>query len=92
MSQRSHEQIIKDAAGGDTATEFAALAAKIGAKPHQPRDWAARDSVPPEWWGVLVEAALTTLEEMQRAAEAKRLPEIAQRRGHGPAAQAGEAA
>lgn len=27
------------------------LAGAIGAKPHQPRDWRIRNSIPPEWWG-----------------------------------------
>lgn len=82
MEPRTHEQIIQDAAGLDSRDrpKFTELAVRIGAKPYQPRDWVERKSIPPEWWGVLVDAGWTTLEELQRAAEAKRLPEIAERR------------
>lgn len=84
MTVRTHAQIISDAAHGDPAADkapaFTAFAAEIGAKAHQPRDWFGRDSIPPEWWGVLVDAGLTSLEELQAAAEAKKLPEIAERR------------
>lgn len=85
MDPRPHEQIIAEAAGGASVPVLGAFAARIGAKPHQPRDWYGRKSIPPEWWGVLVDGGWTTLDELQRAAEAKRLPEIAERR-------AGEAA
>ncbi len=62
---RTHRQIV---AGAGKDGE---IAEKIGVKPHQPRDWRIRDSIPPEHWRSFVANEWTTLEELAAAAELK---------------------
>lgn len=63
---RSHKQIVVDA-GSDEE-----LAAVLGVKVHQPRDWRLRDSIPPEQWLDFANHGFATLEEL--AAAKKRGP------------------
>lgn len=60
-----------------------ALAEGLDLKPHQPRDWRIRNSIPPEWWGRTVEFAAAngvpdvTLECLAKLAEKKIAPATA---------------
>lgn len=67
MDQRSFKQIVEDV--GDDV-----LAERLSLKPHQPRDWRLRHSIPPMHWRALVEQGFATLEELAMAAEMPRPP------------------
>lgn len=65
MEHRSFEQIVKDV-GEDTLID------RLGLKPHQPRDWRIRKSIPPEHWRAMADLGFASLEELAAAAEARR--------------------
>lgn len=55
---RSHEQIIRDAAG------YAELARRIGQPVERVRFWERRKSIPTPYWAALTGAGLATFEEL----------------------------
>ena len=64
---RTHLQILSDA-GTDGE-----IAARLGLKAHQPRDWRIRKSIPADQWIAFSTNGLATLEELaEAAAERKR--------------------
>jgi hypothetical protein len=67
---RAHRTIIEEW-GGDAAVANA-LGAACGVSPKRVRFWRRRNSIPAEWWAALVEAGVTTLEELACAASRRR--------------------
>jgi hypothetical protein len=61
---RDFTTIIADA--GSDAT----IAQALGLKPHQPRDWRLRNSVPAQHWQEFARRKWATLEELAAAAAA----------------------
>lgn len=73
---RTHAQIITDGGG------YQAVASKVpAAGAHRVRFWERRGSIPAEFWTAFVAADLCSLEELARAAEARRLQKEAQPEG-----------
>lgn len=66
---RTHSQIIHDAGGPMAIKRRLSLSATI----HTIRSWAARNSIPAEYWSSVATAKLATLKELADAAEARRL-------------------
>lgn len=87
MSTRTHRQIIEDA-GGVTPIRHALARFGFALKDATVRSWPAGHdgvgSIPPEYWPSLVDADLATLDELARAAEARKFPDIAAQRALAP--------
>lgn len=64
---RTHQEIVEQA-GTD-----AEVALALQVKPHVPRDWRLRNSIPADRWDDVVAAGFSTLEELASAAKARRL-------------------
>jgi hypothetical protein len=64
-AMRSHSDIIR-AATPQTVSELTATSI------HTVRSWAQRDSIPSEYWAMLIAASHATAEELIDAAAAKR--------------------
>ncbi|KQV66610.1 hypothetical protein ASC70_12310 [Caulobacter sp. Root343] len=83
MSERSHRQILEDAGG---VTPVRRQLASVGIDLPDPtvRSWPlggeGAGSIPPEYWPSLVQLKIATLEELARAAEARKFPELAAER------------
>jgi hypothetical protein len=65
---RTHSQIISDAGGPMALKRRLCLTATI----HTIRSWAARNSIPAEYWNAVSGAKIASLKELADAAEARR--------------------
>ena len=63
---RTHLQVITDAGG------YKAAAERLGLMPNRVRFWERRQAIPPEEWAAVAQAGLATLEELARAAAARK--------------------
>jgi hypothetical protein len=59
--RRDHRQIVQ-------AVTDTVIAATLGLKAHQPRDWRLRNSIPPEYWDSFEALGWSTLAELAAAA------------------------
>lgn len=79
---RSHHVILKDANGPHAVAQL--LADKSGEPlstvQSRVRGWSLQDSIPGEYWPILSDLGIASLEELAGAAEAKKLPELSAQR------------
>lgn len=80
---RTHTDIIMDA-GGQTkvANRITTEAAPVDA--NLVHAWKREDSIPPAYWPRIVDAGVATLDELARAAEARKFPDLAAQRRSAP--------
>lgn len=75
---RSHQKIVQDF--GASKLGRALVDAGVELRPSSPQRWADRNSIPSEYWAVIVTLGATTLEELATSAaeSAVRIPDASQ--------------
>lgn len=65
MAMRTHSEIVRDYGAARLARRLAELGVDVHAS--TPQRWADRDSIPGEYWKLLADADIATLDELASA-------------------------